>query len=651
MGTSIRLRRQLKIATSLMALTLLAAACSSASGSGSSASSSSASGSTIVNGGTASWAEVVGSPPNYIFPFDNCGQLPQSITQLQDFMYRPLYWFGGPEEGVAPNFNPALSVANPPTYHGRTVTVNLKNWKWSNGETVSAQDVLFWMNMFKVEKTDFCAYVPGYIPDNVTNVTVKGTSQITFTLNRSYSSKWFTYNQLGLLIPLPLAWDITSTGAKPGSGGCAEASYTSIKLDSKGKPASASAKACAAVFDFMSKQSGYNPTDPTASSNAISSYATNPLWQVVDGPWHLSSFDASGKAVFVPNKSYSGPVKPRLAKFVELPFTTAAAEFNALLAGQVNVGYIPFNDLTSAAPNDTSAGANDAQLAGKYNLNPEYFWGFNFFLLNYNSTGDNGVAGKIFRQLYFRQAMQSLVDQPLIIKGIYKNYASPTYGPVPLVPQTSDISPFETTNHYPYSITKARSLLSSHGWKVVAGGVSTCVDPSKCGAGIPAGAQLNFNLQYSSGLPALTEEMTTEKAAWSQAGIKVNVTSANYNTVSGNSVACSGASCSWEMENSGGGWTYAPGSYPTGEQLSITGAVSNKESYSSSTNNRLVRLTNTSSAQSDLFNYENFQAAQLPVIYQPNVDPSLTEISSNLAGAVPQNPLSSITPEFWHFTK
>ena len=646
MRHSRRLRRGIPIVMSFIALMLFIVACSPSSNSGSSASSK------PLSGGTATWAEVVGSPPNYIFPFDNCGQLPQSITQLQDFMYRPLYWFGGPEQGTAPTLNEALSLASPPTYSGKTVTVNLKDYKWSNGEAVTAQDVLFWMNIFKVEKSDFCAYVPGYIPDNVTNVTVDSPTKITFTLNRSYSSQWFTYNQLGLLIPLPKAWDVTSTGGRPGSGGCAAASYASITVDAHGKAVSAAAKKCVSVFDFLSKQAGYDPNHPTASSNAIGTYATNPLWQVVDGPWHLSSFEASGKAVFVPNKKYSGPVKPRLSQFVELPYTTASAEYNALLAGQVNVGYIPFNNLTGAAPNDIAAGPNNPQLVGKYTLNPEYFWGFNFFLLNFNSSGDNGVAGKIFRQLYFRQAMQSLVDQPLILKGIYKNYGSPTYGPVPLVPNTSEISPYEKTNPYPYNVAKARSLLSSHGWKVVPGGISTCVDSAKCGPGIPAGAQLSFNMQYASGLPALTEEMTTENAAWAQAGIKINLSSASYNTVGGNMVACSGgASCGWEMENSGGGWTYAPGSYPTGEQLTLTGAVSNKQSYSSAANDRLVRLTNTGSAVSDLYNYENYEAKQLPVIYQPNIDPSLTEISNNLHGVVPQNPLSSVTPEFWYFVK
>ena len=35
----------------------------------------------------------------------------------------------------------------------------------------------------------------------------------------------------------------------------------------------------------------------------------------------------------MPNKSYSGPVKPTLSEFKEVPFTTEAAEYNVLRSG------------------------------------------------------------------------------------------------------------------------------------------------------------------------------------------------------------------------------------------------------------------------------------------------------------------------------
>ena len=42
-----------------------------------------------------------------------------------------------------------------------------------------------------------------------------------------------------------------------------------------------------------------------------------------------------------PNKSYSGPVKPKIDKFVQKPFTDTAAEFNALISGQgPEIGFI-----------------------------------------------------------------------------------------------------------------------------------------------------------------------------------------------------------------------------------------------------------------------------------------------------------------------
>ena len=50
----------------------------------------------------------------------------------------------------------------------------------------------------------------------------------------------------------------------------------------------------------------------------------------------------------VPNPSYSGPVKPTLKEFVEVPFTSDTAEFNALVGGNVNFGYLPTQDVTQA---------------------------------------------------------------------------------------------------------------------------------------------------------------------------------------------------------------------------------------------------------------------------------------------------------------
>src|SRR5579871_1369802 len=363
-----------------------------------------------VQGGTATFAESPTATPNYIFPFMSISFFSvTNIPQFQQLMYRPLYWFGN---GSNPTLNPALSLAENPVYtdNSTTVTMHLKPYKWSNGETVTAQQVVFWMNMTKVEYQNWAAYVPGGMPDDLKSVTAPNSKTVVFKLTGPANQGWFTYNELSQITPMPMAWDIAKTGDKPGSAACGTASYASVVTKKVGKavtPVSAAAKSCEAVWTYLSQQSGFNPANPKAPNNSLKTYATNPLWQVVDGPWRLSAFDPSGLATFVPNPTYSGPVKPTLSKFVELPFTSSTAEFNALVGGKVTVGALPSEDVTSPAKSPLVPGANNPRLSN-FTLQPWYPWGINYFPFNFNSTGDGGQAGKIFKQLYFRQAFQLL---------------------------------------------------------------------------------------------------------------------------------------------------------------------------------------------------------------------------------------------------
>jgi peptide/nickel transport system substrate-binding protein len=166
---------------------------------------------------------------------------------------------------------------------------------------------------------------------------------------------------------------------------------------------------------------------------------------------------------------------------------------------------------------------------------------------------------------------------------------------------------------------------------------------------VPAGSKLDFTIQYVNNGPAEQQLMQAEQAAWQQAGIKITLTTASFNTVIGNAVQCKGKSCTWEMENWGGGWVYAPDYYPSGELLFQTGAGSNGGSYSDPTADKLIHDTNFGTAT--LAKYENYLAQQLPVVWQPNAAFQVTEIQKNLQGVTPQNPLLTINPEEWSFTK
>jgi len=586
------------------------------------------------------WAEAPQSPPNYIFPFMGLQFFSVSnINQFQFLMYRPLYWFGN---GTSPNLNPSLSLASNPTYsnNNTTVVVKLKNYKWSNGESVTAQDIMFWMNMLHADKENWADYSSGALPDNLKSVTVDSPTQVTFTLTSSTNPYWFTYNELSQITPMPVAWDIAATGAAPGSGGCSAAAY-----------ATADAK-CDAVYNFLSKQAGYDPANPEGTNNSLSSYATNPIWQVVDGPWKLTKFDSSGNITMVPNKTYSGPVKPTISQFKEVPFTTDSAEFNALVSGSIDVGYLPAQNITSPTSDPLNPSENNSRLSGNYNIYASPSWAVNYFPYNFNSNANSGNAGPIINQLYFRQAMQTLVDQPLYIKKISKGYGVPTYGPVPVAPKNSFASSYEKSNPYPYNPGKAKSLLSSHGWKVVPNGTSTCQNPgtgsNQCGKGIAKGAKLAFNLEYASGSTSLTQLMNAEKSSWAQAGINITLNSASFNTVLGNAVPCSSteSACSWTLENWGGGWIFAPDYYPTGEAIFQTNAGSNSGDYSNTTNDNNIQKT--ISTNQSLTQYENYLAKQLPVVWQPN-SVAVVEVKKSLKNVAPFDPLQQLTPERWRF--
>ena len=52
-----------------------------------------------------------------------------------------------------------------------------------------------------------------------------------------------------------------------------------------------------------------------------------------------------------------------------------------------------------------------------------------------------------------------------------------------------------------------------------------------------------------------------------------------------------------------------------------------------------------------LYTWQDYLAAKLPMMWQPNGAYSLTEISNNLKGVTPQSPTLAINPENWYFTK
>jgi peptide/nickel transport system substrate-binding protein len=605
------------LAVLAVAATLSLAACSSSSGSGSKVNTStSSSAGQKEQGGVATFAFNAGGGADYIFP-DFSGQFASeaNTADFQYLMFRPLYWFG---VGSTPTINTSLSLANLPVFSngGKTVTITLKPYVWSDGTPVTARDVEFWENLIAANPSAYAESVPGGYPSNIVSTTVVNSTTIQFTTDKAYNTDWFLYNELANITPLPQqAWDKTSATSTDGNYDTTKAGATS-------------------VLNYL-----------TSQAKDISTYATNPLWQTVDGPFKLTAFDSNGNLTMVPNPKYSGPVKPTLSEFKEESYTDTNAEYDALASGSgPDVGYI--------SPAEQGGQGELTHLG--YTESPQISFAIEYDLYNFN----NPTVGPIFKQVYIRQAMQELMDENGIDKNYFGGDAYPTCGPIPSEPSNSFIDSYESSCPFSYNPAKAAASLAAHGWNVVKGGTDTCkspgTGPTQCGAGITAGEKLEFSFMYVTGGIEYPKSRIQIQSDFDLAGIKVDLKPETGTQIESATVPCtpSQAACSWEM-SSLGGWVYSPDYYPSGEDLFETGAGANYGSYSDPQTDKLIQATNLASSESPqqaLDAYENYLTQQSPVLWE-GAGYAPAESKTNLQGVLPLNPYDNINPENWYFTK
>ena len=568
--------------------------------------------------GTITFAEAPGAPPNYIFPYMGCSFFSVSNSeQFQDEMYRPLYWFG---LGATSTYVPSLSLGDKPKFSNgdKTITIDMKGWKFADGQTVNAQSVMFFLNMYKADPASYCGYNGGFgIPDQVSSASGSGNT-VVIHFTTSVNPGWILYNYLSEITPMPNSWDLTSATAK---GSCATDVFGSAKAKTD----------CKAVEAYLDAQS------------AKTSTYTDALWQSADdGPWKLTAFDSLGNATFVPNTKYSGPQKAQVAEVKLESFTSTQAEETQLQAGKLSLGFVDTTILTSPAPTPGSVGANWSQIASKYNIVAGPGWNFNYAPFNFAKADPKSAA---IKQLYIRQALQEAVDQNGIITNVDKGYGFPIYSPLP--PNTSSSISGSVANPYPFNLKAAKALLTSHGWKIE-NGVQTCENPGtgakQCGAGITKGYTLNMKIIWASGTPALDDTFNAEIADWGEIGIMFTHTTDTFNNVIADCDNGAGYEiCSW-----GGGWTYAPDFYPSGETLFTPKGGFNPGEYSDPHMTTLINSTTFGTAK--LTKYATYAAEQLPVLYQPQsfAPGEVIKTLKSSIGFTP-NPLGNFMPEYYHF--
>ncbi|MGH9104969.1 MAG: ABC transporter substrate-binding protein [Acidimicrobiales bacterium] len=571
----------------------------------------------VKKGGVIKFAEGPATPANYIFPeTSTANQSVYNNNQFINLMYEGLY-LPSPNQ---PTLDYAHSMASKPVWsdHDTVATVHLKHFMWSDGTPVTARDAIFYINLGKAMGATWGNYAgPTQFPYNLKSYTAVNATTLRFVLKSPMNPTYYDDNGISYITPLPQqAWDKTSANGPIGNY---DMTPSGVKK----------------VLAFLQKEAATTTT-----------YTTDPLWKVIDGPWELKSFGgASSPDVFVPNPRYSG-THPVFSEFEEIPYTSDSAEFTALRSGSsaLDVGYIPTQDIPAISQIKAEG----------FKVTPIPVWGFDYIIPNQK----NPDVGPVLSQTYMRQVLAHLVDQGTMISHFMHGFGTPTYGPTPVHPKGNPfVSKSELHNPYPYSVADAEGLLRSHGWKVDPGGTDVCTKPGPagCGAGVTAGQKLSLNLLYSSGSTILTQDTDLFQSDAAQAGVQINPKSLDFDSVIAQVQACTPKGkgtpkCNWQLGEYGG---ISEATYPGGDGLLNTGGAFNAGQYSNPTLDRLIQDSTTAKTLATYKQYEDLVVKEEPWIWQPVPD-NMIATAKNLTGYGLTSEFDGggfgyIEPNYWAF--
>ncbi|MBU2696945.1 ABC transporter substrate-binding protein [Pimelobacter sp. 30-1] len=566
------------------------------------------------DGGTVTVALTPGLSPNYIYPYPPASA--NGTVIARGLLWRALYRPSGAGDQVV---DQELSMAEPPQVSAdrTSVTIKLKDYQWSNGNPVTADDVVFSLDLLKAALAEspgnWSFYTPGQFPDGV-SAEATAADTVTLRLEKAYNESYLL-SMLALLYVMPSQdWAIAKEGGP--------------KLDFTDP------KNATAIYKFLTKQ-----------SEDQSSFATNPLWQVVNGPYRLKSFDSTtGSFSLVPNRDYSGPGDSRLDQVDFKAFTSAAAVLNQYKAGTLTVGTLDSSFVTEI---------DKLKKDGYHVYGAPAPARFDALTINFENTVDG--FDKVIAQPYVRQALQHLIDQKGYVesRGIYNGAASENYSTggadSPYPPAFGDKAP------YPYDPEAAEKLLTDHGWKVDQGGRTTCENPGtadgQCGAGITQGQAISFTLA-SANTPAYVG--ARDVAFVSEAkkvGIEVKVVTKSLNYMYsnyGNSFAPAKKN-EWAMQDYGP--LYLAAGYPSSNTVFNTTGSFNLGSYSNKDVDRLIEESTFGKDPAVLADEVTTISEDLPVLFFPTPH-TLVVWKDTLSG--PPSSFQSLlsflyTPELWYF--
>ncbi|WGW11451.1 peptide ABC transporter substrate-binding protein [Saxibacter everestensis] len=555
-----------------------------------------------------SYAWPVAQTPNWIMPLGTAGHTSTINTSLIDSMWVPLFAYNTASGSMAWDKKASSAKSYKFSDDGKTVTITLNKMSWTDGKPLTSRDVEFWYNLVKANKEEWANYSQTRIPDNISDFTTVDEQTFSLTFDKAYNQDWLVSTQLAVVRPMPQhAWDKTGDGETP--------SDLDRTTDGAKK-----------VFAYLK-----------AAAEDMGSYSTNKLWKTTLGPYALGSFDASGKVVLSKNEKYDGADPAKIKTVNLLPYTSADAEQNALRSKSLDYGYIT----ASAMPQ------KDQFEQQGYAVTPKPGWSVTYMPYNFN----NPTMGKVFSQLYARQAIQKSVDQKSISKVVWNDSAQPGYGPVPQGNKSDFLSTEQTGNPYPFDTGAAQSILTEHGWVIGDDGVAVCDDAgsgeTQCGEGVAKGTKFEVTVLTQNGSTETDNMMNEIRSSLSKTGIKMTVQAAPVNSVLAQAQECksSDPACKWQMSFFGtsGSW-YFP-AYPTGEKIFGTGGKSNFGGYSNPEADKLLDAAMMSNDGSAMQKYSALLAKDLPVVWMPNPVYQVAVTGSGLKGT--EQDVDQIYPQRW----
>jgi peptide/nickel transport system substrate-binding protein len=377
------------------AVSLLAAAC------GGTGPSTSAAGPTSITlpGG-------VQVEPNWWFPISPASVCSTINGDTNGLMYRPLLFISS-KDGI--NYSRSIASGITVSNHDTTYTIHLNpNWKWSNGDPITAKDVQLGYNILIASSQNNAVWTQcgagiGGVPQDFASGTATGTDTFVVKTTAPVNPTWFELNGLAQIIPIPQVWNHSSNMA------------TELK--------------------FIQKY-GNSPY--------------NPLFNVVDGPYKFAGFKNNSYWKLVANPKYSGPTKATITSITFEYYTSSAAQFAAMRRH-----VFPEAGLPNSFYKDRS------QLEPYYQVQ-KAVPGFCFNYLQPNFSSQAIDIGGLFNKLYFRQAMQMGIDQTAMVKDLQNGTGSVVHGVVPEAPSNVYYDP--ATKNYGYNPTAGLKLMESHGW-------------------------------------------------------------------------------------------------------------------------------------------------------------------------------------------